>query len=99
MRNVRGAAEITRDALRTVIEDVIRDAARFWPREAGGLRVMTIQRAKNREFAHVLVLWPHSVTGTAEHQRRLLYNAVTRAMERCSVVVFGQSRVGKAPFV
>jgi superfamily I DNA/RNA helicase len=60
---------------------------------------MTIQRAKNREFAHVLVLWPHSVMGTPEHQRRLLYNAVTRAKERCSVVVFGQGRVGKPPFV
>lgn len=99
MRNVRGAAEITRDALRTAIGDVIRNAVRFRPRESGGLRVMTIQRAKNWEFAHVLVLWPHSVMGTPEHQRRLLYNAVTRAKERCSVVVFGQGRVGKAPFV
>lgn len=59
---------------------------------------MTIPRAKNREFRHVLVLWPFSVTGTPEHQRRLLYDAVTRAKELCSVVVFGQNRTAKAPF-
>lgn len=59
---------------------------------------MTIQRAKNREFKQVLVLWPHSVTGGMDHQRRLLYNAVTRTKERCSIVVFGQGRTKKPPF-
>lgn len=98
MRNVRGMSEITRNALRAVVEDVIRDVGRLRPREASGLRIMTIQRAKNREFAHVLVLWPHTVTGSPEHQRRLLYNAVTRAKERCSIVVFGRGRTAAAPF-
>jgi ATP-dependent exoDNAse (exonuclease V) beta subunit len=45
------------------------------------------------------VLWPpYSVTENMEHQRRLLYKAITRAKERCSVVVFGQGRTGKPPF-
>lgn len=99
IRNVRGETEITRAGLREVVETVIRDAARFGPRELSGYRVMTIQRAKNREFRHVLVLWPHSVMGEPEHQRRLLYNAVTRAKDMCSVVVFGRDRTRSAPFV
>ena len=53
---------------------------------------MTIQRAKHREFPNVIVLWPHTVTGSAEHLRRLLYNAVTRAQNHCTVIVLGQGR-------
>ena len=64
----------------------------------GRASVMTIHRAKNREFADVLVLWPHTVGGGADQQRRLLYNAITRAQQRCSVVVFGQGRMQRAPF-
>ena len=97
-RNVRGDQSITRTRLRQVIRDVLRDSGRAAPRSAQSRRVMTIHRAKNREFRDVLVLWPHTVVGSAEHQRRLLYNAVTRAKGRCSVVVFGSGRMGKAPF-
>jgi superfamily I DNA/RNA helicase len=59
---------------------------------------MTIQRAKNREFANVIVLWPHSATGSPEHLRRLLYNAITRAQSHCSVIVLGQGRLSAPPF-
>ena len=97
-RNVRGDRSITRAGLRQVIRDVLRDSGRAAPRSTRGRRAMTIQRAKNREFRDVLVLWPHTVAGSAEYQRRLLYNAVTRAKERCSVVVFGTGRMGKTPF-
>ena len=97
-RNVRGDRSITRTGLRQVIHDVLRDSRRAAPRSTRGRRVMTIHRAKNREFRDVLVLWPHTVGGSAEYQRRLLYNAVTRAKELCSVVVFGTGRMVKTPF-
>lgn len=48
---------------------------------------MTVQQAKNREFDGVIVLWPHNVPKHEEHQRRMLYNAVTRAKKWCVVVV------------
>lgn len=97
-RNVRGETSITRPRLREIIEGALRDVTRTGQRQARGRQVMTIHRAKNREFGQVLVLWPHSASGSAEHQRRLLYNAITRAKDRCSVVVFGQNRTDKAPF-
>ena len=59
---------------------------------------MTIQRAKNREFPNVIVLWPHTATGSAEHLRRLLYNAITRAQSHCTVIVLGQNRLDAPPF-
>ena len=59
---------------------------------------MTIQRAKNREFPNVIVLWPHTVTGSPEHLRRLLYNAITRAQHHCTVIVLGKGRLNAAPF-
>lgn len=97
-RNLRGESSITQSQLRSIVEDVLRDSRRLGLQRGTGRRVMTIQRAKNREFRDVLVLWPQSATGSAEHQRRLLYNAVTRAQDRCAIVVFGQGRTKKPPF-
>ncbi|MGE0146198.1 MAG: ATP-binding domain-containing protein [Parvibaculaceae bacterium] len=59
---------------------------------------MTVQRAKNREFRNVIVLWPHTAAGSAEHLRRLLYNGITRAQNHCTVIVLGQNRLNVAPF-
>ena len=64
-----------------------------------GVRAMTIHQAKNREFHSVIVLWPYQVAGTIERQRRLLYNAITRAKHRVLVVVQGPGRLGRPPFV
>lgn len=97
-RNVRGETEFTQQRLGEIVGDVLRDIARHHPRSGGGRRVMTIHQAKNREFLRVLVMWPHSATGSPEQLRRLLYNAVTRAKECCSIVAFGQGRTRKPPF-
>lgn len=97
-RNVRGLASVTREELGITIESVLRDAGRYCPRAISGRAVMTVHRAKNREFSDVLILWPQSVGGTMDHQRRLLYNALTRTRDRCSVVIFGQGRMAKPPF-
>ncbi|MEM9961817.1 MAG: ATP-dependent helicase [Pseudomonadota bacterium] len=62
------------------------------------LTAMTVQQAKNREFEGVVVIWPYQVGGDAEHKRRLLYNAITRAKRWCSVIVQGQNILAAAPF-
>ncbi|CAN7723805.1 ATP-binding domain-containing protein [Variovorax sp. LjRoot130] len=59
---------------------------------------MTVHGAKNREFDDVIVLWPAAIGGSDDQKRRLLYNAVTRAKERCLVLVQAQSSRGQAPF-
>jgi hypothetical protein len=59
---------------------------------------LTVQQAKNREFDGVVVLWPYQVGGDAEHKRRLLYNAVTRARRWCHIVVQGQNILTAPPF-
>jgi superfamily I DNA/RNA helicase len=59
---------------------------------------MTVQQAKNREFEGVAVLWPFQVGGDAEHKRRLLYNAITRARRWCTVILQSQELLKTAPF-
>lgn len=62
---------------------------------------MTVQQAKNREFDGVVVLWPHNVPKQGEHQRRVLYNAITRAKKWCVVVVLvnnKKDRLVEPPF-
>jgi superfamily I DNA/RNA helicase len=62
------------------------------------LAAMTVQQAKNREFDGVVVLWPFQTGGNAEHKRRLLYNAVTRARQWCAVILEGENLLKVPPF-
>lgn len=64
-----------------------------------GVCAMTVHQAKNREFDAVIVLWPYEITGSPERQRRLLYNAITRAKKEALVVVQNPKRLEKPPFV
>ena len=98
-RSLSGDTHITREALKRLIDDAIRKARRFAPRAPSGRRIMTIARAKNREFRDVIVVWPQTVPADIAYQRRLLYNGVTRAQTDCCVVVLGQGRLSKPPFV
>ena len=78
----------------------IHQRSRAYRRVRGrGVRAMTIHQAKNREFHSVIVLWPYQVVGKIERQRRLLYNAITRAKYRVLVVVQNPSRLDEPPFV
>jgi hypothetical protein len=63
------------------------------------LVAMTVQQAKNREFEGVVVLWPYQVGGDAEHKRRLLYNAITRARRWCTVIVQSEEMLAVPPFI
>ena len=56
-------------------------------------QVLTVHGAKNREFDHVFVFWSFKAAGwPQEEQRRLLYNAVTRAKRDCTIVALGKEK-------
>lgn len=51
--------------------------------------VTTVHGAKNLEFDNVFVVWTYRVAPDPQQQRRLLYNAVTRAKKNCVVLILG----------
>ena len=85
-RSVRGDVPFPCGELRARVRRSVQHL-RANPRTMRGLRAMTIHQAKNREFDRVLVLWPMGVPGDLEVQRRLLYNAVTRAKKAATIIV------------
>lgn len=98
LRRVHGQADFTVVQVREFVREAVRNRSRLGSRHQRGHLAMTIQRAKNREFSNVIVLWPHTATGSAEHLRRLLYNGITRAQNHCTVIVLGQNRLNAPPF-
>lgn len=98
LRRTSGQSEFTSDQVTEFVRTAARNRLRFSDRRQRGHMAMTIQRAKNREFQNVIVLWPHTATGSPEHLRRLLYNGITRAQRHCTVIVLGAGRLNAAPF-
>lgn len=98
LRRAHGQAAFTAAQVTEFVQEAVRNRSRLGFRQHRGHLAMTIQRAKNREFPNVIVLWPHTATGSAEHLRRLLYNAITRAQSHCTVIVLGQNRLDAPPF-
>lgn len=98
LRRTVGQTEFTAAQVADFVRTAARNRSRFSDRRQRGHQIMTIQRAKNREFPNVIVLWPHTATGSQEHLRRLLYNGITRAQSHCTVIVLGTGRVNAAPF-
>lgn len=98
LRRAHGQAAFTATQVTEFVRESLRNRSRLGFRQQGGHLVMTIQRAKNREFPNVIVLWPHTATGSPEHLRRLLYNGITRAQNHCTVIVLGQNRLLSPPF-
>lgn len=98
LRRAHGQAAFTAAQVAEFVREAVRNRSRLGFRQHRGHLVMTIQRAKNREFPNVIVLWPHTATGSPEHRRRLLYNGITRAQRHCTVVVLGQGRLNTPPF-
>lgn len=88
-----GASEIRQEVVR-----IHRRSRAHRRMREGGIRVMTVHQAKNREFESVIVLWPYEASGPADRQRRLLYNALTRAKRQALVVVQGPQRLTRPPF-
>ncbi len=98
LRRAHGQSSFTAAHVTEFVRESVRNRSRLGFRQQRGHLVMTIQRAKNREFPNVIVLWPHTATGSAEHLRRLLYNGITRAQSHCTVIVLGQNRLNAPPF-
>ena len=98
LRRVTGQDHFSNVQITEFVRDAICNQSRFGLRQQRCHLAMTIQRAKNREFPNVILLWPHSVTGNSDHLRRLLYNGITRAKNHCSVIVLGQGRLNLPPF-
>ncbi len=99
-RKLTGVHGRTVGEIRKEIKKVIHARRAFGASRENNLRAMTIQQAKNREFRGVIVFWPYQVSGATERQRRLLYNAVTRAKEWALVLVQDPNkiRIASPPF-
>ena len=98
LRRAQGQASFAASQVKEFVRESVRNRSRLGFRVQRGNLAMTIQRAKNREFPYVIVLWPHTVTGGAEHLCRLLYNGITRAQRHCTVIVLGKNRLDAPPF-
>ncbi len=98
LRRAHGHVAFSAAQVTEFVRESVRNRSRLGFRQQRGHIAMTIQRAKNREFPNIIVLWPHTATGSAEHLRRFLYNAITRAQTHCTVIVLGQGRLNAAPF-
>jgi len=70
------------------------NAKRAYTKRASKRVVSTVHGAKNREFENVFVVWNPNTVGnwSGEEQRRLLYNAVTRAKQNCIVLFIGSEQ-------
>lgn len=86
-RFVKGREEVTADEIGTEVAAIVRRRRVFSDHQRGSRHALTVHQAKNREFDSVVVLWPIGVRGDVEQQRRLLYNAVTRAKQNVLVIV------------
>ena len=98
-RRAQGRASWTAAELAQLFERKANAHRSFGHSAHRGIPVMSIHAAKNRQFRNVVVLWPPGVLGTPDHQRRLLYNAITRAEERCTVFVRTRATMNQPPFV
>jgi superfamily I DNA/RNA helicase len=72
---------------------------RYGAVDRGEFVAMTIQQAKNREFDHVVVIWPYTIPNNDEQKRPLLYNAITRAQRSCLVLVQARELLEAPPFI
>jgi superfamily I DNA/RNA helicase len=98
-RRARAKVTFSKDEIEKAIELGFAQRRRARKNDGGGWRGMTVHGAKNREFDNVVVLWPAAIGGRSDdHKRRLLYNAVTRAKQRCLVLVQAKASLGQAPF-
>jgi superfamily I DNA/RNA helicase len=90
---LRGIKSISEELVASFAERMVSTQRAFGHRRANRI-VSTIHGAKNREFENVFVLWNLHTVGrwSEEEQRRLLYNAITRARSNCLVLVLGSEK-------
>ncbi len=95
-----GHSECNKEDLSEKILNIYRNQRVYKRTKDNTRQVLTIHQAKNREFSHVIVLWTFGIASdaTIEYQRRLLYNAITRAKTSCTVILLQSDRLRKQPF-
>lgn len=93
-----GRTEFSREEIEKIIARLITSRRQRYGSDNYDFTAMTVQQAKNREFEGVFILWPYQVGGDAEHKRRLLYNALTRAKRWCTIVVQNPAILNVPPF-
>jgi len=98
-RRAKSKVSFSKEEVERVVSQVFAQRRRIGKSDTRGWRGMTVHGAKNREFDNVIVLWPARTAGSDDQKRRLLYNAVTRAMSRCIVLVQAKAHLKQAPFV
>ena len=98
LSRLKGLSEISVGLVKETVERTVHRLRAFGPGSISSV-VTTVHGAKNREFDDVFVIWPFQVAPGPELQRRLLYNAVTRARRRCILLIQGGVRRAKKEFV
>lgn len=81
---LRGLKRIPKHLVSSLADQVIHES-RAHGKKSARFVITTVHGAKNREFDNVCVLWSYQIPPDHELQRRLLYNAVTRAKTNCIV--------------
>jgi hypothetical protein len=94
----QGKRSWTADELAVLLERKLANYRAYATEPRGGIPVMSIHQAKNREFQHVVLLWPPGVPGSDELKARLLYNGITRAQSSCKVFVRTKALLAEPPF-
>jgi hypothetical protein len=97
-KRARSKVTFSKEEICRAIEQGFAQRRRIGRSGVQGWRGMTVHGAKNREFDNVIVLWPAAIAGSDDQKRRLLYNAITRARERCLVLVQAKTALTQAPF-
>ena len=97
-RRTRAKVQFTSDEVVNLVGQSFSQRRQSRRSDVRGWKGMTVHGAKNREFDNVIVIWPAAVGGSDDQKRRLLYNAVTRAKERCIVLVQAAAQIKQPPF-
>jgi len=85
---LRGLQSIPHELVARLVDTVIHEK-RAYCAYCPSKTVTTVHGAKNREFDNVFILWTYKLPPDQSQQRRLLYNAVTRAKKNCMLLVLG----------
>ena len=97
-RRIKGIRVFSKDELSRQLWRALSRRRQYGPERQSELAAMTVQQAKNREFDHVVLIWPYNVPNDVDRKRRLLYNAITRARRSCLVLVQSERLLEEPPF-
>lgn len=84
---LRGLSDITNGLVRQFAETALHGRSAYAPRTPRFV-LTTIHGAKNREFDNVVIFWGFKRPPDALAQRKLLYNAITRAKKAAILLMF-----------